>query len=308
MYLYARTYANLPLGDVPTVYGQHGLDLGKNNPDGAAWAAYRPNLTTYQVPSEITKAIGGGATGGATLRAPKGGFKERDLEVQFEREYSPTPRSPTRYIPPATGAPQPSEEKSGNGAVIGGAVGGVAAVLLVGAIAFIVFYRRRKAKLAQPAHDHKDRPVSELPSGSTEHLKSPSAYTPLQSNLSPYGSSPPDGTWNGWHHPAPAYPGQPPNGFASDSKHASILQEPQELPAIEPQELPASPYNPGFDKKKNAAGSSSQPPADIHPALKSSATAESAGLPPSPRRNPPGESSKKKPEKPEQRKTIIKHV
>jgi hypothetical protein len=286
------------------------LDLGKNNADGAAWAAYRPNLTTYQVPSEITKTIGGGATGGATLIAPTGGFKERDLQIQFQRTYSPTPRAPTRYIPPATGAAQPQEDKKGNGAVIGGAVGGVAAVLLVGAIAFIVFYRRRRAQQAQSPHDRKDRPVSELPTGSAEHLKSPSDYTPLQSHLSPYGSPPQDGSWNGWGHPAPAYPGQPPNNFSSDTKHASILQEPQELPAIEPQELPASPYIPGVEKKTAAASASTaQPPPDIHPALKSSATAESAGLPSSPKDMRRGPSVRRSPgEGSSSRKTIIKHV
>lgn len=304
--------ANSILGDVPRIYGQHGLDLGKNNAEGAAWAAYRPNLTTYQVPSEITKTIGGGATGGATLTAPTGGFKERDLQIQFQRAYSPTPRAPTRYIPPATGEPQPDDDKNSNGAVIGGAIGGVAAVLIVAAIAFIVFYRRRKAQQQSP-HDRKDRPVSELPSGSAEHLKSPSDYTPLQSHLSPYGSPPQDGSWNGWGHPAPAYPGQPPNNFTSDTKHASILQEPQELPAIEPQELPASPYVPGVEKKTAAgAAAQAQPPLNIHPALKSSATAESAGLPSSPkdmrkspsvRRSPQAESSKSA-----ERKTIIKHV
>src|SRR5271168_3052197 len=44
--------------DVPSIYGMHSLDLGKQNPDKAMWAKYRNNLTSYVVPDEIFLKIG----------------------------------------------------------------------------------------------------------------------------------------------------------------------------------------------------------------------------------------------------------
>jgi hypothetical protein len=279
------------LGDVPAVYGQHGLDLGKNNEDGAAWAAYRPNLTTYRVPGEITKTIGGGAEGKATLTAPTGGWQERDLQVQFQRAFTPEARTPTRPIPTPTGESDSDDNKTSNGAVIGGAIGGVAAVLIVGSTAFCVFWRRRKAKMAQQMDDQKNRRISELPS---DHPKSPEQYTsPSQTRLSPHGSpNNQENGWSAWAAPAPEYPGHPGHAphFQPDVKHASYIQEPQELPAtqsFEPVEMPASPYQPGHDKKviPGASSSSSQMTGnEIHPAPQQSSSASpKLGLPESPR-------------------------
>jgi hypothetical protein len=203
--------------DVPTIYGQHGLDLGKANSKGAKWAAFDPNLTTYQVPTEIAKTIGGGPTGGATVLAPTAGWKQRDLQTQFGRQYTPTPRTPTRFIPTATGNGTAGPENSNRGAIIGGAVGGaIGGLLLVAAIGFcIFFYRRRRATREQnPA----PRPPSELPSNppmdsvksatvSSFHGHSPSV---TQYTHTPHGSPPPpsDHAWSHYSHPPSEYPAQ----------------------------------------------------------------------------------------------------
>lgn len=245
---------------MPVIYGQHGLDLGKANSEGAKWAKFDPNITEYRVPSEITNAI-------ETRVAPLGGWAERDLEVQFSRAYTPSTREPTRAIPKPT---NDSDSSGSNKAVvIGGAVGGaVGALILVGLVAFCVFYRRKKAKDgAMP-----DRPVSELPSNpadASNHAKSPTSETQMAPNRTPltnytgtpdgspaigsssqYGSSPHGSPntghdeWGYWGNspPAPAYPGHSPRTSRQprDMKHFSTWGQPHELSAERPSELHGS--------------------------------------------------------------------
>ncbi|KAF2190559.1 hypothetical protein K469DRAFT_733284 [Zopfia rhizophila CBS 207.26] len=203
--------------DVPTIYGQHGLDLGKSNAKGAKWAEFNPKLTTYQVPVEIARTIGGGPTGGATVLAPTAGWGERDLSVQFERAYTPTTRAPTRHIPSETApAPPPSTppKSSNKKAIIGGAVGGaLGGLLLVALIVGCLFlYRRKKNK-----SEKSPRPPSELPSQSIVDPKSPalstqqaSYHTPSVSQFTPQGSPPLHSDRHFSQYSAvPEYPGPP---------------------------------------------------------------------------------------------------
>ena len=46
--------------DTPTIWAQHNLNLGANDALNVEWYQYLPNLTSYQVPPNITAAIGGG--------------------------------------------------------------------------------------------------------------------------------------------------------------------------------------------------------------------------------------------------------
>jgi hypothetical protein len=46
--------------DVPTIWGQHNLNLGEDNWEKVEWYQFLPNITTYQVPQTIFSAIGGG--------------------------------------------------------------------------------------------------------------------------------------------------------------------------------------------------------------------------------------------------------
>jgi hypothetical protein len=45
--------------DVPDQYGTHNLNLGANGPKKSMWDLFYPNVTNYQVPSEIVAIIGG---------------------------------------------------------------------------------------------------------------------------------------------------------------------------------------------------------------------------------------------------------
>lgn len=119
------------------------------------WYVFRPNITTYQVPSEIVSVIGGDATGGATNRAPSGGWDDRDLAVYFTRIYQPVSRAATRSIPtPPSTTANPSYTGSGNsssvpiGAIVGAAVGGGFFLLacVAGGIFLCVSFRKKKAE------------------------------------------------------------------------------------------------------------------------------------------------------------------
>ena len=52
------TYSNT-ICDVPTIQGQHNLNLGQVGTAGADWYKFLPNLTTYEVPPAIVNVTGG---------------------------------------------------------------------------------------------------------------------------------------------------------------------------------------------------------------------------------------------------------
>jgi len=187
--------------DVSHYYGMHGLSLGKENPRNAQWATFNPNVTTYKVPDEIVKTIGGGPTGAATRTTPDGGFRTevRDLSKVFTRAYTPATRTPTRAITTTTTTTtttntttSTSNHKSRK-AVIGGAVGGTLGGLAVIAVlsACFIIYRKKKADAAKNAvptdearGDSCNCRISELPSDGLG-LRSSTAQT----QQSPYGSA-----------------------------------------------------------------------------------------------------------------------
>lgn len=45
--------------DVPSIQGQHNLNLGQSNPTDEKWYPYLPNLTDYVVPPAILEVVGG---------------------------------------------------------------------------------------------------------------------------------------------------------------------------------------------------------------------------------------------------------
>jgi len=216
------TFPNSSTCDAEKVFGQHGLSLGKDNIDGSKWNLFNASLTTYQVPPEITKTIGGDASGGATLLAPTGGFQERDIKNQFLRAYTPTSRTATRFIPTATGlATSPSltstststPTKSNKTPLIAGAVGGAVGGLIL--IAFIVcwflLYRRRCAQkdLIQPKSIPELPTPTQPPELDTYPGKPLHTPTTPQYAHTPHGSPPLDHTWStsyDGHDVAPEYP------------------------------------------------------------------------------------------------------
>ncbi|OCL04949.1 hypothetical protein AOQ84DRAFT_106417 [Glonium stellatum] len=59
MIIMGGTFPNSTDCDAPGVYGLHNLNLGKENSQGAMWYQFLPNVTSYNVPSEIIATIGG---------------------------------------------------------------------------------------------------------------------------------------------------------------------------------------------------------------------------------------------------------
>ncbi|KAL9062554.1 MAG: hypothetical protein Q9157_008822 [Trypethelium eluteriae] len=134
--------------DAPNVYGTHNLNLGKNGPQNAQWDLFYPNITQYDVPSEIISVVGGSASGGATKKDPANGWDDRDLSVYFSRTPSFAARTATRPIPSSTGvgsgSSNSSSGSSNTGAIVGGVVGGIAGLALV--IGFVWFCLRRRRR------------------------------------------------------------------------------------------------------------------------------------------------------------------
>ncbi|PWY73122.1 hypothetical protein BO94DRAFT_627641 [Aspergillus sclerotioniger CBS 115572] len=146
MIVMGGTFPNSTACDVPQNYGMHNMDLGKQNSEQKKWIRFRPNVTTYVVPSEVISVVGGGSTGGATLTTPTSGFDNPDLQTYFQRVYTPSSRSPTRAIPTQTGSSNSttSEHQSTHvGAIVGGVVGGVVGAA---AIAGILYWCLRRQK------------------------------------------------------------------------------------------------------------------------------------------------------------------
>ncbi|CAI6335497.1 unnamed protein product [Periconia digitata] len=219
-------FTNITDCDVPTIQGQHGLDLGKSNAENAKWAKFDPKLTTYKVPSEIAQTIGGGASGGATVLAPTSGWADRDLQTLLGRQYTPTTRTPTRSLPSSTGAASTPSNSGSSGpskATIGGAVGGgVGGLLLLVAVGVgICTWRRKKRsrpKSPPPPPELHSQPMSPLmpnetkiPSASPSQMVYASSH-PSHYTLTPQGMSPlpsPESAWSPHGNAAPAYPGSP---------------------------------------------------------------------------------------------------
>ncbi|KAK4956141.1 hypothetical protein LTR66_013363 [Elasticomyces elasticus] len=229
MIIMGGTFPNSSQCDVPAVYGMHNLNLGKQDVEGGRWYRFLPNLTSYEVPSEITAVIGGGAKGGATQTAPAHSWADNDLSVYFTRKYkaSSPGRTATRYIPPTSTAgnpntatpsqTQPPASKNA-GAIAGGTVGGV--VALACCIGIVYFCLRRRDKKGQQAAASPPiepiTPTAELPSSNpaSPHSNYSAFHKPA---MSP--SSRPE-TANGY----PFYPSAPP------PLHPSPLSSPpQEL-------------------------------------------------------------------------------
>ena len=129
------------------------------------WQTQYPlSNSTYEVPAQVYKVIGGGPNGGATLQTPAGGFNatignsaassifaKRVLrskatlaqkeELQSVKKNSTNPATPT---PPSIAVPA-SHSADLTAALVGAIVGGIALILGLSA-AFLLFRRREMVK------------------------------------------------------------------------------------------------------------------------------------------------------------------
>lgn len=190
--------------DAADVYGQHNLNLGKENIDEAKWYQYLPNLTSYSVPPEIVSVTGGSADGGANNHSPPGGFSDVALSVYFGQQAQFATRIPTRYIPepttnPPPVPPPPPKPKRDLAPIIGGAVGGAVGLIILGVAIWFCLKRRKPSgseqTIAQPALPNT---VNEL-TGDSHHDRKPTIITntveptaqgPYSNPSTPYATPP----------------------------------------------------------------------------------------------------------------------
>ncbi|XPS94964.1 hypothetical protein M3J09_004261 [Ascochyta lentis] len=173
-------FANDNNCDTPSMYGQHGLYLGRSNVDGSKWTALNTSLTTYEVPSEVTNIIGGNLSGNAAVSAPKDGWENTELGEVFQRKHTPASRNPTRPIttPATTGLS--GAKHSLVGPAVGGTLGGVLFLIALALALFLVSKHRRRRRIQHATHLHphnthptQPTPHAQLPSPRLQHYSSP---------------------------------------------------------------------------------------------------------------------------------------
>ncbi|KAG0636421.1 hypothetical protein HOY80DRAFT_1088815 [Tuber brumale] len=106
---------------------------------------FEPNEGRYEIPQKIVELIGGDKNGGSTKKAPATGWSDPDLETIMRLKTGNT-STPTRL--PSELRPSSDSSKTNVGAIAGGTVGGVAAVLL-GLLAGVLLRRRHQRKRSQ---------------------------------------------------------------------------------------------------------------------------------------------------------------
>ena len=161
--------------DVPEFGGQHGLLLGQESAEVSPpklqwwWRLWR-EFNEYRVPDKITSFVGGkcvlppsalictylrgsSTTGHATRTSPLQGWATPSLSAYFKGLNYVQPRTATRPIPEtstAVASDQPGPSSPNVGAIAGGTIGGIAALIALIAV-IVVCLRRRHGKKAPPA-------------------------------------------------------------------------------------------------------------------------------------------------------------
>lgn len=263
MIVMGGNFTNSTACDVPTLGAQHNLNLGQVNYLNDKWFQYLPNLTNYSVPSAILSVTGGSSNGGASSLSPANGWSDSALSVYFSQKAHFDPRTPTRYIPLATGTSS-SGDKPNIGAIVGGAVGGVV-VLIIAAVTIWWFCCRHRRKssssdqITDPAQPMST--VNEL-TGDQQHQSGKLAVvttSPGSPGYSPnHPHSPPYST------PPPFQPGQPImyHNPTQDPHHHQQYYQMQQQGYVYPQYHPTSGSPPALYPQYHMGGGS--PPA-IYP-------------------------------------------
>lgn len=209
MMVMGGNFTNSTACDVPTLGGQHNLNLGQVNVENSKWYQYLPNLTSYSVPPAIVSVAGGTSSGGAINLAPADGWSDAALSVYFGQKAQFAERTPTRYIPSAlattTPTPTPApNHKSNVGTIVGAVVGAVAALTIIG-VAVFFYLRRRKSSTG----DRLNSVTGQTRDGSTVHEVSASPTSDVKLTMINTGLGSPISSHS--HTPSPysaALPGQ----------------------------------------------------------------------------------------------------
>ncbi|KAL8689147.1 MAG: hypothetical protein Q9218_005119 [Villophora microphyllina] len=124
----------------------------KINPKANPVSRLTPDTGRYAMSYQISRVIGGGPSGGATVVSPKGGFSDKTLAAIFQKTIprftktvansSPTASSTTKQSPSANA----STSSTPVGVIVGGVVGGLAAVAIIGALFYFCVTKRRNRK------------------------------------------------------------------------------------------------------------------------------------------------------------------
>lgn len=232
--------------DVPSIGGQHNLNLGQLNPTNAKWYQFLPNLTGYAVPPAIVSVAGGSSGGGATNLSPSNGWNDPALPVYFGQKATFDERTPTRPIPTPTAEVAPPSEpasKTNIGAIAGGAAGGVIGLIILAVLLFCCMRRRRR----QANTDQ--RPPEPRP-GSTVNEMAASSHPDNKTAMTT--SSPASAVHSPYHHPSSPYTTPPPV--------QGVYPQPYQHPAHANQQYYPPVQQPGYGFQQQYHSGSGSPP------------------------------------------------
>lgn len=92
------------------------------------------------------------ATGGSTVTGPVGGFTSKSLETIFSYRNQGSSTNVTSSTHPTSPATTSSKSKTSTGAIVGGVIGGLAALALIAAL-LIYYFRKRRRNYAEEKQD-----------------------------------------------------------------------------------------------------------------------------------------------------------
>ncbi|OAG07150.1 uncharacterized protein CC84DRAFT_1204726 [Paraphaeosphaeria sporulosa] len=257
--------------DAPNSQGQHNMNLGYNGEKNVLWDKWDPSATKYFVPTPVISVIGGGPTGGATLTKPSK-WDNGDLSVYFGRQATFSARSATRIVPSGTALPSEtgSSKKTNVGAIAGGVVGGLAALILILSLILFCLHRRKKSLKAKEEKNHGPSPPLpvELAATSPVHeMHSPGAgkYMSLQQQPDPPMQSHSRSLSDDYLNPnvvSPYHPQFPSNSPTSTATHPSPYNTEFSHPSYAQQDQHAAyaQYPNTYDTQSYDPNSYHQPP------------------------------------------------
>ncbi|KAJ6016030.1 hypothetical protein N7540_010621 [Penicillium herquei] len=141
--------------------------------DSTWGSVYNAEAGEYLVPSKVYSAIGGTATGNATMTKPSDGFSNEAVTAFFDKKATAATNASTTATSTIATATAPMTSKSGSssslsgGDIAGIVIGAIAgAILIAMGLAYFFIFKRRK----QPVVDYPD--VHEVPGSEGHPVKS----------------------------------------------------------------------------------------------------------------------------------------
>ena len=110
------------------------------------WGSFfNASASDYQVPTLVSRTIGGDGDGSASLREPQGGFDQEGLARMFSVPWIPRPSPGSPSNTSSASPPGGGTTRAATVPIVGGIIGGVTSLGLISSV--MIFYRRQLKRL-----------------------------------------------------------------------------------------------------------------------------------------------------------------